>query len=137
MRTQFARFGRDARLVDAVERRLRTGEAEFVVCDTAGRPTGVLTAAGVFEAAKARGTDTPVVDVMANEVVLIGAGDELAQAVRLLQEKNRPAVGVVDDDARLVGLITRQTLADLMELERAGGGRRDGRAGLVTPRASA
>jgi stage IV sporulation protein FB len=136
MRTQFATLGRDARLADAIERRLRTGEAEFVVRDGDGRPAGVLTTTAVFEALKARGADTPVVDVMADDVARIGAGDDLAEAVRRLQENNRSAVAVVDDGGRLVGLVTPQTLADLMAVERAGGGRRGDRPGILAPRAT-
>jgi stage IV sporulation protein FB len=137
MRTQFARLGRDACLADAIERRLRTGEAEFVVCDGDGRPTGVLTTAAVLQAVKARGTDTPVVGVMADEVAVVGVDDDLTEATRLLLEKNRAAVGVADDAGQLVGLVTRQTLEDLMAIARAGGGRRNDRRDLVIPHASA
>jgi len=137
MRTSIARLGRDARLEDAVERRLRSGEHEFAVCDVDGGPCGVLTYAAVLDALKARGPDTPIVEVMVSDVATVGLDGDLTEATRLLQGSNRAAVGVVDDAGRLVGLVTRQTLDDLTALERAGGGRLGGRFGLAGPRAPA
>ncbi len=137
MRTQIARLGRDARLEDAVERRLRSGEREFAVCDADGRPCGLLTYAAVLDALKARGPDTPVVEVMATEVATVGLDADLDEPTRLLQSSNRVAVGVVDEAGRLVGLVTRRTLEDLNALERIGRGRAGGRVGRAGPRAPA
>lgn len=137
MRTQIARLGREARLADAVERRLRTGEHVFVVCDLDGRPCGVLTHAAVLAALKARGADSPVVDAMATDVATVGPGSDLAEATRLLEGSERAAVAVVDPAGRLVGLVTRQTLEDVTALQRLGGHRRGGRHGLADPRVPA
>ena len=43
----------------------------------------------------------------------------LDEAFRLLQEKSVPAVGVVDASGRLVGLITSETIGEMLMLHRA------------------
>ena len=137
MRTGIARLGRDARIADAIERRLRTGESELVVCDAEGRPHGLLTIAAALQALKARGAETPVVDVMTSEVATVAETDDLAEATRLLQEKNRAAVAVVDDAGVVVGLVSRQTLEDVTALARAERGSRAGLLARRGPRAPA
>jgi stage IV sporulation protein FB len=43
----------------------------------------------------------------------------LEDAFRLLQEKSVPAVGVVDEAGRLVGLVTSETIGEMLMLHRA------------------
>jgi stage IV sporulation protein FB len=51
---------------------------------------------------------------MTPDVPTIGHRRCLDEAVRLLQEKQAPAVGVVDADNRLVGLITSETIGEML-----------------------
>jgi stage IV sporulation protein FB len=43
----------------------------------------------------------------------------LEQAFKLLQQKQAPAVGVVDASGALVGLVTGETIAEMMMLQEA------------------
>jgi stage IV sporulation protein FB len=43
----------------------------------------------------------------------------LEEAFRLLQEKSAPAVAVVDATGRLVGLITSETIGEMIQLSQA------------------
>jgi stage IV sporulation protein FB len=43
----------------------------------------------------------------------------LEQAFKLLQEKSAPAVGVVDATGKLVGLVTSETVGEMMMLQEA------------------
>ena len=43
----------------------------------------------------------------------------LEQAFKLLQQKSAPAVGVTDAAGKLVGLVTSETIAEMMMLQEA------------------
>jgi CBS-domain-containing membrane protein len=43
----------------------------------------------------------------------------LENAFRLLQQKSAPAVGVTDAGGKLVGLVTSETIAEMMMLQEA------------------
>ena len=137
MVTHFERLGREARIADAVECLIRTTRHEFPVCDTADRLQGVLTRHAMIRTLKERGPDAPVVGVMDEDIPEVRDRGNLEDATRLLQEKNRPAVGVVDREGRLVGLVTRETIGELMMVESARGGDRPGPVGSRTPRPEA
>ena len=134
MVTQFERLGRESRIADAVDCLLRTTQHEFPACDADGRLQGVLTRDAMIRALKEEGPDTPVVEVMEADIPEVRDRGNLEDATRLLQEKNRAAVGVVDREGRLKGLVTRETIGELMMVEAARGDGRRGTAGTRTPR---
>jgi len=138
MITHFERLRADARVDDAVECLLRTTQHEFPVCDGDDRLCGVLTRNAMIRALKEQGPQAPVVEVMDADIPEVRDRSNLEEAARLLQEKNRPAVGVVDRQGRLVGLITRETIGELMMVEGArGGGRGDSASPWSRPRSPA
>ena len=49
----------------------------------------------------------------------MGSRSCLEDAFRILQEKNAPAVGIVDAAARLVGLITSETVGEMLMVRSA------------------
>ena len=71
--------------------------------------------------------DTPVSAVMARDPVRVRADADQETAARLLTDHNLLAVPVVDDDDRLLGIITQDDVADVLEeeatedIERLGG----------------
>jgi stage IV sporulation protein FB len=135
MVTHFERLGRNSNVADAVECLIRTTQHEFPVCDADDRLQGVLSRDAMIRALKERGPDTPVVEVMTTDIPEVRDRGNLEEATRLLQERDRPAVGVVDRDGRLVGLVTRETIGELMMVESArGGGGRPGPAATRSPR---
>jgi stage IV sporulation protein FB len=89
------------------------------VVDGAGKPVGVLGRSDIIRALKERGPDARVADAMATDVPTIGQRRCLDEAFRLLQEKSAPAVAVVDSAGRLVGLVTSETVGEMMMLHQA------------------
>jgi magnesium transporter len=70
---------------------------------------------------------TRIVDVMRRQVIRLPASADQEQAARMLMEHNFLALPVVDDDSRLIGVITADDVADVLEeeatedIERLGG----------------
>jgi Zn-dependent protease/CBS domain-containing protein len=120
MMTQFATLTPDAHVEDAVQTLLRTSQSEFPVIDAAaGKPVGLLTRNDLIRALKELGPDARVVDAMSTNLPTIGQRRCLEEAFRLLQEKSAPAVAVTDGDGRLVGLVTSETVGEMLMLQQA------------------
>jgi len=119
MMTQYATLTPDAPVEQAVQTLLRTTQTEFPVVDVAGKPVGLLGRNDLIRALKELGPDALVADAMVPNVPLVGHRRPLEDALRLLQEKSAPAVAVVGAGDRLVGLITAETIGELMMLQQA------------------
>jgi stage IV sporulation protein FB len=119
MVTQFETLTPEEHLDAAVQTLLQTGQGEFPVVDGAGKPAGVLGRGDLIRAIKQRGPDARVADAMVAAMPTIGHRATLEQAFKLLQMKQAPAVGVIDAAGKLVGLITGETIAEMMMLQEA------------------
>jgi Zn-dependent protease/CBS domain-containing protein len=119
MMTQFATLTPDEHVDAAVETLLRTNQGEFPVIDGQGRPLGVLGRNELIRALKERGPDSRVGDAMTDRIPIVNNRCCLDEAFRLLQEKHAPAVGVVDASERLVGLVTSETIGEMLMVHRA------------------
>ncbi len=119
MVTQFATLTPDEHVDAAVETLLRTSQGEFPVVDGQGRPLGVLARNDLIRAMKERGPDARVGDAMTVHIPTMSKSRCLDEAFRLLQEKSVPAVGVVDAAGRLVGLVTTETIGEMLMLHQA------------------
>ena len=113
MMTQFATLAPDERIDHAIETLLRTSQTEFPVVEN-GRLIGVLGRSDIIKALKQLGPLVPIADVMQRDVPVISYRRTLDEAFKLLQEKAVPAVGVVDANGRLVGLITSETVGEML-----------------------
>jgi len=116
MMTDFATLTPEADVEDAVQTLLRTSQSEFPVVDGDGRPVGVLARGDIIRALKQRGPDAKVADAMTSPVPIVDHRRCLDEAFRILQEKAAPAVAVVDAAGRLVGLVTSETIGEMMLL---------------------
>jgi stage IV sporulation protein FB len=114
MMTQIARLRPEAHIDEAVDTLLRTSQSEFPVVEADGRLAGVLSRADLIRALKERGPQALIGDAMTKDVPTIGHRACLEEAIRLLQEKQAPAVGVVDAGGRLAGLITSETIGEML-----------------------
>ncbi|MBA2278686.1 MAG: magnesium transporter [Chloroflexia bacterium] len=71
--------------------------------------------------------DRPVADLMTTDIVSVPVDADQEFAARLLTERNLLALPVVDADGRLIGIITQDDVADILEeeatedIERLGG----------------
>ena len=119
MMTQFATLTPEAHVEEAVQTLLRTSQAEFPVVDAAGKPVGLLGRGDLIRALKERGPYARVGDAMATTVPTIAQRRCLDEAFRMLQEKSAPAVAVVDGTGRLVGLVTSETVGEMLMLHEA------------------
>jgi len=119
MMTQFATLAPDAHVEEAVQTLLRTSQSEFPVVDAAGKPVGLLGRGDLIRALKQLGADARVADAMSATVPTIGHRRCLEEAFRMLQEKSAPAVAVVDGSGRLVGLVTSETVGEMLMLHEA------------------
>ncbi|MCC6780194.1 MAG: site-2 protease family protein [Hyphomicrobiales bacterium] len=119
MMTQFATLTPEALVEEAVETLLRTSQSEFPVIDAAGKPVGLLSRNDLIRGLKERGPQARVAEAMGSPVPSIGHRKCLEDALRLLQEDSVPAVAVVDMSGRLVGLVTSETVGEMMMLQQA------------------
>ena len=119
MMTQYATLTPDAHVDEAVQTLLRTSQSEFPVVDGTGKPVGVLGRGDIIRALKQAGPDARVADVMTSPVPTLGHRRRLDEAFRILQEKSGPAVAVVDGAGHLVGLVTPETVGEMLMLHEA------------------
>jgi stage IV sporulation protein FB len=98
---------------------LRTSQNEFPVVDGAGRPVGVLGRGDVIRGLKQLGPDARVSDAMTSPMPAVSHRTTLDESFRILQEKAAPAVGVVDAGGRLTGLVTTETIGEMLMVQEA------------------
>ena len=73
----------------------------------------------MIRALKQLGPNAKVADAMTTGIPTIGYRHCLDEAFTLLQEKTVPAVGVTDPDGKLVGLITSETVGEMLMVREA------------------
>lgn len=117
--TKIATLTPDAPIEDAVQVLLQTSQSEFPVVDFDRKPVGLLLRTDIIRALKDLGPEARVSEAMTTDVVTIDRRRPLEEAVKLLQEQAVPAVAVIEPDGRLVGLITTETLGELMMVSQA------------------
>ena len=117
--TKIATLTPDAHIDEAVQVLLQTSQSEFPVVDEAHKPVGLLARADIIRALKELGPDARVSQAMSTDVPVIDRRRPLDEAVRVLQERSAPAIAVIEPDGRLVGLITTETIGELMMVSQA------------------
>ncbi|WEX75434.1 site-2 protease family protein [Sinorhizobium numidicum] len=123
MITEFARLERSASIDEAIEALLATTQREFPVVDPVGHFEGLLTRDDMIRTLKENGPATPVVSAMRRDVPTIHYRKRLEESLRLMQNANSPAVAVLDGSGRLVGLMTHETIGEMMMVRAAAAGR--------------
>ena len=119
MMTQIARLAPQAHIDEAVETLLRTSQSEFPVVDGEGRLSGLLSRADMIRALKQLGPDARVADAMTAGIPTVSYRACLEEAVRLMQEKQAPGVGVLDAAGKFAGLITAETIGEMLMVREA------------------
>ena len=118
MTPAFVAVTRDATATEAIAAiRNLVDEAETVnyvyVVDDERRLLGVLS---LYRLLLSR-PDIPVVELMAPTTVRVRANADQEVAARLLTDRNLLAIPVVDDDDHLLGIITEDDVADVLQAE--------------------
>jgi stage IV sporulation protein FB len=119
MMTQFVTLTGDEHIDAAVQTLLQTSQTAFPVVDVNHRLIGVVGRGEMIRALRDLGPTAPVSAVMATDIPTIERSHRLEEAFRLLQERSVPAVGVVDVAGRLIGLVTSETVGEMLMVQRA------------------
>jgi CBS domain-containing protein len=91
----------------------------FPVTDQGQQLLGIVGRGEIIRALRELGPTAAVSAVMAKDIPTIERSHRLEEAFRLLQEKAVPAVGVVDALGRLIGLVTSETVGEMLMVRRA------------------
>jgi len=117
METRIATIERGATVGEAVEILLATSQDDFPVVDFDGRLQGLLSRAEIVEALRTSDAGAPVAPFARKETLTISAEATIDEALPALN--GGESVGVIDPDGRLAGLLTRQSLAEIMMIRDA------------------
>ena len=119
MVTQFRSLPLDATLNEAVEALLRTSQHEFPIVDELGAVRGILTRDDLIAALRKSGPDAPVAEVMRIDVPSVHHSMLFDRAFATMQECNCPALPVLDNNGRLIGLFTPENVGEMMLVQSA------------------
>jgi stage IV sporulation protein FB len=117
MMTRFTVVDAGATLEEAIDALLRTGQHDFPVVDARGTVIGVLTRDDMLAGYRSQGPDTPVTEVMHRNIPTIRADAPLEDALRQMQECACPGLAAVDRHGRVVGLVTPESVGELMMVQ--------------------
>lgn len=112
METRIAMIPRDATIAEAVATLLATSQDDFPIIDQEGRAQGLLSRNDIIEGLRQAEPHMPIAGFGQREFPTVPAQERIGAALPILNGGS--PVGVVDVDGRLVGLLTRQTLSEIM-----------------------
>ena len=115
----FRSLPKEATLQEAVDALLATSQHDFPVVDDNGNVAGVLTRHDLIAALRRDDPEIRVGDVMRRDIPTVTTGTRFEEAFRIMQECNCPAVPVLDNMKRLVGLLTPENVSELMMIHSA------------------
>ncbi len=119
METRFTPVSIDANLGQAVDALLATAQHEFPVVDAFGKPAGLLTREDILGAVREHGHDEPASAFMRSGVDSVRPATPVESVFERLQGPGAAALYVTDGDGRIVGLLTRQALGEVMMIRAA------------------
>lgn len=123
MMTKFATIPVHARLEQAVTMLLDADQKEFPVVDNEGRIEGILSRDNLIAGLSQRGPQSTVQEAMTPHVPALHPGQSFDEAVNRLKASGVPALPVLDESGRLVGLLSLENVAELVLVRRAVGQR--------------
>jgi len=123
MMTRFATIPIHARLEQAVRMLLDADQKEFPVLDNEGRIEGILSRDNLIAGLSQRGPQSTVQESMTPRVPALHPAQGFDEAVNRLKASGVPALPVLDESGRLVGLLSLENVAELVLVRRAVGQR--------------
>lgn len=115
---KFTLLGPNDPLSRAVDALLNSQESAFVVLED-DRPVGLLTRNEIIKGLAEHGKDALVSSFMVREFFTVNSAMPLRDFFRQLVEKNQNIAIVVDNDAKLVGLIDRENVEERLLINEA------------------
>jgi Zn-dependent protease/predicted transcriptional regulator len=119
METRFTPISIDATLDQAVDALLAAAQNEFPVVDAFRKPVGLLTREDILAAVGKHGRDEPASVVMRVGVDSVRPESSVEGVFERLQDPKAAALYVTDADGAIVGLLTRQALAEVVLIRSA------------------
>jgi Zn-dependent protease/CBS domain-containing protein len=119
METRFTPVSIDASLGQAVDALLATAQHEFPVTDAFMKPVGLLTREDILSAVRTHGRDEPASAFMRSDVESVRAAAPVESLFERLQDPKAAALYVTDAAGKIVGLLTRQALGEVMMIRAA------------------
>jgi Zn-dependent protease/CBS domain-containing protein len=114
METRFNAIPIEANLGAAIETLLATAQHEFPVVDAFGKPVGLLVREDILSALKDNDRDAQISTFMRAPVETVRKTTPLEVVLDKLHGPQAIALAVTDSEGILVGLLTRQNLADMI-----------------------
>ena len=121
MVTDFRTLRVYATIADAVALLLAGEQREFPVVDNLGHVEGMLTRDHLIRGLSRKGPDAAVSEAMTASMPTISPTLGFQDALDRLRASGLPALPVVDEQGSLVGLLSRDNIADLLLVRRARG----------------
>lgn len=117
MESRIAVIDRAATVREAIDILLATSQDEFPVVDHTGVLRGFLARGEIIEALRTSEAGAPIAPFMSREPIALGAGETIDDVLTRLAEG--AAIGVTDEHGRVIGMLTRQSLAEIMMIREA------------------
>lgn len=117
MRWNVRTIGSGATLGDAIELMFQAGQHAIPVIGPDKTLTGVATKEGIIRAVHRSGRGAAIGEAVVRDVPVLTSNQKLADALDLMQSHSAVAVLVVNAQRELVGMLTPETLSDLMIVE--------------------
>ncbi|HEX3276185.1 MAG TPA: CBS domain-containing protein [Gemmatimonadales bacterium] len=114
MVTDFRTVAVHASLQHAADLLLAGEQREFPVVDNLGRAEGLLTRDDLIRGLSRLGSAARVSEAMTAEAPIVAPDLSFQDAVERLQTSRLPALPVVDPSGKLVGLLTKDNITDLL-----------------------
>ena len=112
METRFTPIPIEASLSQAVDALLATAQHEFPVVDAFKKPVGLLTREDILAAVREHGGEDPASAFMRSGVESVRPSSPVQGVFERLQAPGAAALYVTEAEGAIVGLLTRQALAD-------------------------
>jgi len=119
METRFTPVSIDASLSQAVDALLATAQHEFPVVDAFMKPVGLLTREDILNAVREHGGEEPASAFMRSTVEAVRPATPVESVFERLQGQGAAALYVTDADGRIVGLLTREALGEVVMIRAA------------------
>ena len=119
METRFTPISIDASLGQAVDALLATAQHEFPVIDAFHKPAGLLTREDILAAVRSHSGEEPAGAFMRAGVDSVRPGAPVESVFERLQDPKAPALYVTDPDGAIIGLLTREALAEVVLIRSA------------------
>ena len=119
MMTRFRTIPIHARLELAVQMLLEGDQREFPVVDNEGNLEGLLSREALIKGLSQNGPQATVGETMVPKVPVLKPEVEFETALDVLRRSRQPALPVIDQEGRLVGLLSLENVSELLLVRKA------------------